>query len=184
MFFFGYVTTSIIAYWLPTILSHRAASPFMILVTFGALNVGGVLGTLALGFIASRAHSRHLLSIAWAAAGVCGLGAAVAGLGTDSIAVLAIGGSTIGAAAQALSVALANAMHREWGLEATSVGFMSGAGRIGQMCALSVSGTVIAFGGRETLLLGMAGVCACIAALLSLLPARPSPTKPAERPAF
>ena len=175
IFFFGYVTTSIIAFWLPTILNHRGASSLMISVTFGAVNAGGVFGILALGFIASRSHARHLLPVVWAIAGACGLAAAIAGLGTGSVALLAIGGYTIGGGAQALSVALANELHWERGLGATSVGFMTGMGRLGQACALGASGAVISFFGQEQMVFGMAGVSAFIAALLGLLAVRRRP---------
>lgn len=169
MFFFGYVTTSIIVNWLPTILTHRAASSFIIFVTFGAINAGSVLGMLALGFVASRYHVRYLLAWTWAAAGVCGLAAGIAGFGTASVALLAIGAYTIGAGAQALSVALANDLYKEQGRETTAIGFMTGNGRLGQACALGASGAVISFSGQETLVFELAGVCACIAALLALV---------------
>lgn len=174
MFFFGYVMTSVIVYWLPTILSHRAASPLMIAVAFGAINGGGVLGILLLGWLATIGHSGQVRTLAWAAASICGLGAAVAALSTPLIALLAIGAATIGGGGQALSVALANEMHRERGLQTTSVGFMTGAGRTGQFCALSISGAVVTVSGQETLVFGLAGVAAGVAALLSIIAARPA----------
>lgn len=168
-FFFGYVTTSIIAFWLPTILSHRAASALMISVTFGAFNIGGVIGIIVLGLLTTRIDARHLLPIAWVAAGACGLAATFAGLSTVSLAVLAVGGYTIAGGANALSVAVANSIYRESGIETTAVGLMTATGRLGQASSLGASGAVISYFGKETSLFGMAGVCACLAGVLGLL---------------
>lgn len=178
MFFFGYMTTAIIASWLPTVLAHRAASRMMIAATFGAIQVGSVLGVLAFGLVASRTKARSLLPIAWAAAGVCMLAAASIGRGNAGIALLAIAAYAIGAGGQALAMALANDMHRQRRLESTSVGFMTAVGRLGQACSLAVSGEIIALSGRETLVFGMAGVFTCIAALFAFVAVGPlrSPT--------
>ena len=173
MFFFGFVTTAIIVNWLPTILTHRAASPGMISSTFAAINGGGVIGMVLLGFVASRLRWRPLLPAAWLAAAACGLAASLPGVGSEGLALLAIAGATIGASAQGLSIARANELQRGKGLESTSVGFMAGSGRVGQASALGVSGTVIAIWGQETLVFAMAGFCALIAALLATLAMRP-----------
>ena len=109
---------------------------------------------------------------AWAAASLCGLGAGIPTLGDVSVALLAIGGATLAAGSQALSVAFANAMHRARGLEATSVGLMTSMGRIGQFASLSLSGLLIRLGVPEPGLFAFAGASACIAAMIALLVTR------------
>jgi AAHS family 3-hydroxyphenylpropionic acid transporter len=169
MFFFGYVTTSMIVNWLPTILHHRAASPLMISSVFGGINIGGVLGILALGALATRLRSRWTLAAVWAAAGVCGLCAASPALGNTPVALLAIAAATLASGAQALSVAFANALHRAQGLESTSVGFMTSMGRVGQFTALSSSGLILGLGVSETGLFALAAACAFAAAVIALV---------------
>lgn len=176
-FFFGYVTTSIIAFWLPTILSHRSASTLLISLTFGAFNVGGVIGIVALGLITARVDARRMLPVAWLAAGACGLASAAEGLGNGGLAALAVLAYTIAGGANAISVAVANGIYRERGIETAAVGLMTGMGRLGQASALGASGAVISLFGQETSLFGMAGLCACLAALLGMLLTRIVPLR-------
>ncbi|KKC26654.1 MFS transporter [Sphingomonas sp. SRS2] len=172
MFFFGFVTTSIMVYWLPTVLSHLAASSFMISATFAGINGGSVVGMLLLGFLASRGRSARIRTWTWASAGLCGLGASLLSGNAAMIALLAIIGATIAAGGQSLAISLANDLHRTTGLQATSVGFMTAAGRIGQFSALGISGVIVAWSGQETVVFALAGVAALLAALLSAIAAR------------
>lgn len=167
MFFFGFITTSIIVNWLPTILSHRAASPLTISVSFAGVNGGAVVVTAWLGWLASRGSAGVVRTLAWGAAAVCGAAITLAASSTAAIAILAVTGAMIGAGGQALSIALANDLHRARGLQSSSIGFMAGSGRLGQFCALGISSTVVGWTGRETMVFGLAAFTAAIAALLS-----------------
>lgn len=169
MFFFGFTTTSIIVYWLPTILAHRAASPLMISVSFASVNGGAVVATALLGWLASRRRDGLVRTLAWSSAALCGLVIAAAPIDTVAIATLAVCGATIGAAAQALSIALANDLHRTSGLQGTSVGLMAGCGRLGQFCSLGISSAVVRWSGQETMVFGLAASTAVAAALLSAI---------------
>lgn len=169
MFFFGYVSTSIIVNWLPTILSERSASPFLISSAFAAMNVGAVVGILSLGLIASKSRWLPLLPLTWTATALFGLATLAHGIGTNGIALLAVLGATAAAGAQGLAIVLANGLHRDRGLEGTTIGFMTGTGRIGQASALAGSGLVMGLGGQDTLVFGMAGISALIAAALALV---------------
>ena len=164
MFFFGYVTTSIINNWLPTILTQGKASVLLVSLAFAGMNVGSAIATLALGFLSSRAKSPRLLSAAWALTACCVAGAAWPALGLLPVTLLAVGGATLGAGTQALSVAFANRLHRERHLESATVGLMISAGRIGQFGALTASGFVVEIGLPETSLFAFAGISASIAA--------------------
>lgn len=167
MFFFGYVTTSIIANWLPTILGNRDASPLMIALTFAGVNLGGLISAFAIGLLADATRSRWVLVLAWASVGACGVAAGLAALDISALAALAIASSSLGVAAQSLSVALANLLHRERGLEATSVGFMTASGRAGQFAVLSLVSVLLGAGMPESGLFVIAGVSAAIAAVLA-----------------
>jgi len=135
----------------------------------------GVVAMIGLGFVASRVDRPVLLPLAWLAAAACGLASGLGGFGPSGLTWLAIGGATVGAAAQAISVARANEMQRGTGLESTAIGFMTGCGRVGQACALGVSGLVIGATGVETMVFVLAGMAACGAALLALVVVRPAP---------
>lgn len=169
MFFFGYVTTSVIVNWLPTVLAHGRASPATIAIAFGAINVGGAVCTFALGFVSTRFPFRLTLAIAWAVAGLCAAAAAAPGLGVTGTAVLAVAGATAAAATQGLSVAFANRVHRGHGLETTAVGLMISGGRVGQFCALGLSGVVLGLGLPERGLFAFAGGSAGLAALIAAM---------------
>jgi MFS family permease len=173
MFFFGYVTTSVIVFWLPTILNHRHASTGMISVTFGALNVGGFFGTLALGWLSTRPAFVWTLPAGWGIAGLCALCAALPMLHAEPMALLATVAASVAAGSQALSVAAANQLHRARALESTSVGFAASLGRVGQFAALSLTGVVLGWGAPETSLFAFAGASAVIAAMIAVFVARP-----------
>ena len=175
MFFFGYITTSVVVNWLPTILAHRHASDLMVSITFASINIGGALGTMALGLLSRRTASSPLLVASWAGAGVLAILAVGAGANLVAFCALAVASATLGAGSQALSVAFANRLHRRRRLEATTVGLMIGIGRVGQVAALSVTGLLVGAGLTEVGLLGVAGGAACIAALLAMLVRRYAP---------
>lgn len=178
MFFFGYVTTSMIVNWLPTVLDHEGATPAMISATFAGINVGSAAGSFALGFLSSRFRSRFSLMLAWAVAGACAIAASLPGAATQ-LAVFAALAATLAAGSQALSVALANRLHVGRNLESTTVGLMLSGGRIGQFAALGVSGVLLAAGLPERSLFAFAGASACVAALIALFLGRT--TLPAVR---
>lgn len=175
MFFFGYITTAIIVNWLPTILVHRDAGPGMISATFSAINAGGMLGVVCLGYVAGRRGLSRLLAAVWLAAGGCGLVAAAAAIATPTLAALGVIGATLGSGAQGLAVARANEMHRSLGLQTTTIGLMTGLGRIGQFTALSLSGVILSVGFREETVFALAGISACLAAAFALIGTRRSP---------
>lgn len=169
MFLFGYVNSSVVVNWLPTILDHSGASPSMISAAFGAVNVGAVVGMVGLAVLSSRLQSAWTLVFAWGCAGALALVASLPGITAAVMALLAIGSYTVAAGAQALSVAFANRLHRDVGLESSTVGLMVSAGRIGQFAGLSVSGLLLAVNMPERGVFAMAGICACVAAGIALL---------------
>jgi len=172
MFFFGYVMTSIFISWLPTILAHRHASAGLIFLAFMGINIGGVVGALALGWIASLMRSAFTVAAAWAVAGLFGLTIGLPNLSNILVVWLAIAGYAVAAGSQALSVSFATQLHRARNLETTSIGFMTSAGRCGQVCTLSASGALLGSGLPETSLLFFAGASALIGATVGLFAAR------------
>lgn len=179
MFFFGYVATSVIVAWLPTIMSQSHASPAAVSIAFGALNVGGAAGQYGLGYLSARVRSRHLLVIAWAVTGLFALAAATPGVGLTPLVLCAVASYTVAAGSQALAVGLATRLHPGLQVEASALGFAVSAGRLGQFGALGLSSVLLGLGLSTRALLGMAGWSACAACLAAILVARmrsPSPT--------
>lgn len=172
MFFFGFVTTSLIVYWLPTILSARAASASTVSAAFAGVNGGAVIGTLLFGWLGSLGRPNLARSLAWSGAAVCAFGAGFVEVGVEATAALAVAATMIAAGAQALCFALANTIYRDRGLQTTTVGGMAGTARLGQFLALSVSGFVATLGGRQEHVFALAAACAAVAAALSLLVGR------------
>lgn len=168
MFFFGYVVTSMLVSWLPTVLNHRGASALLVSSAFISINIGSTLGAVGLGFLAQRFAARSMLSIAWALAGLCLLGMAMSAFGVGALALLAAAGGTVAAGGQALSVALASRLYPGGGLEATSIGLMVGFGRLGQIIALNLSGSVLAHGVAEQGIFAIAAVSASVAAICAV----------------
>lgn len=175
MFFLGYVTTSVINNWLPTILTHGKASASLVSLAFAGINIGSAVSTLALGYLSSRARMPYLLAAAWALTGGCVAAAALPSIGLEAVSLFAIGGATLGAGTQALSVAVANRLHRSRGLESATVGLMVSAGRIGQFSALSLSGVLVGHGLPERSLFAFAGLSAVLAAGVALRVASHAP---------
>lgn len=172
MFFFGYVTTSVVVNWLPTVLSHAMATPLLVSGTFAGINIGSAVGTLGLGYLSSRLASPRILAAAWFTAGLCALCAVLPGLDLLWLSVLLIAAATVAAGSQALSVAFANRLHRHRGLQSTSVGLMVSAGRVGQFGALSFSGLLLSLGLPERGLFAFAGLSAFAAAGIATLVVR------------
>jgi MFS transporter, AAHS family, 4-hydroxybenzoate transporter len=175
MFFFGYVPTVIVAQWLPTILSHRAASPLMISGTFAAISAGGLVANLVFGALAARGTAGRVRTLTWGLTAAFGFAAAVTALNTDTIALLAVVSAIIGTAGLPLSIALANRIYADQQLQATTVGFMTGVGRIGQVFALGLSGALVSFAGQEMAVFTLGGAGATLAALFSALLLRRAP---------
>lgn len=181
MFFFGYMTTSLIVSWLPTILSRQQGTVGMLSGTFAAVNVGGVAGALLLGWGADRVRNPGLLSVGWIAAGVCALAAGLLMRGNASIAVFSVLACTIATGAQSLSVALVNRMYAHTFRRTTTVGIAVGFGRGGQFSALAVSGLLLVQGISEKGLLAFGGMAAAVAGFFAFLTSRSGHTSAADR---
>lgn len=167
MFFLGFITTSIIVYWLPTILAHRAASPLTISISFAGINIGAIVATIVFGLAAQRGSPGVARTAAWGVAAISGFAATLVTLDNSLLAIIATAAAMVGAGGQALSVSLANEIHRSRGLQSTSVGFMAASGRLGQFSALGASSALVAASGRETIVFALAGLTAGLAAMLS-----------------
>jgi AAHS family 4-hydroxybenzoate transporter-like MFS transporter len=167
VFFMSLLDIYFLASWLPTVLNGLGASVSVAVLIGSMLQVGGVVGTLALGSVIDRFSFRALALVYLGAVFAVG---AVGQLGQSaipvSIAIFAAGFCVIGGqiAANALT-----AGYYPTSVRATGVGWALGIGRIGSIIGPLVGGILIdAKWSTGALFMAAAAAAAC-AALASLL---------------
>ena len=170
IFFMSLLDIYFLASWLPTVLNDLGASVSTAVLIGSMLQVGGVVGTFALGSIIDRFSFRALalvyLGAVFAVAAIGQLGHAAIPV---SIAIFAAGFCVVGGqiAANALT-----ANYYPTSVRATGVGWALGIGRIGSIIGPLVAGVLIdAKWSTGALFMAAAAAAAC-AALASLLLSR------------
>jgi AAHS family 4-hydroxybenzoate transporter-like MFS transporter len=150
--------------WIPMIARNAGVGVTWSVLSIAALNLGGIIGCLALGRIVDGTGSTKIVSISF----ICGA-AAVAGLGVvHGSAVMLIllaflaGGFCLGA--QMTAVALTPIFYRT-ALRATGVGWSMAAGRVGAIVGPIVGGLLLARGLGAPALFLIAGSVSLLAAL-------------------
>jgi MFS transporter, AAHS family, 4-hydroxybenzoate transporter len=170
VFFMSLLDIYFLALWLPTVLHDLGASVSMAVLIGSMLQVGGVVGTFALGSVIDRFSFRALalvyLGAVFAVGAIGQLGQAAVPV---SIAIFAAGFCVVGGqiAANALT-----AGYYPTSVRATGVGWALGIGRIGSIIGPLVAGLLIdAKWSTGALFMAAAAAAAC-AALASLLLSR------------
>lgn len=169
MFLFGYISSSIVVNWLPTILHNRNASDLLISVSFALVSICGFLGSFVLGTFAKRFGIARTLFFSWGAAGICGFLSMAPALANVQLALVALTSQLLAVGSQSVSVALTTQTYRSTGLSSTAVGMMTSMGRIGQFSSLGLSGVLLAAGMPDTGVFALAGVSAAVAAGIALI---------------
>ena len=170
VFFMSLLDIYFLALWLPTVLHDLGASVSAAVLIGAMLQVGGVVGTFALGSVIDRFSFRALALVYLGAIFAV---AAIGQLGNSailvSIAIFAAGFCVVGGqiAANALT-----ANYYPTSVRATGVGWALGIGRIGSIIGPLVAGVLIdAKWSTGALFMAAAAAAAC-AALASLLLSR------------
>ena len=170
VFFMSLLDIYFLASWLPTVLNDLGASVSMAVLIGSMLQVGGVVGTFALGSVIDRFSFRALalvyLGAVFAVGAIGQLGHAAIPV---SIAIFAAGFCVVGGqiAANALT-----AGYYPTSVRATGVGWALGIGRVGSIIGPLVAGVLIdAKWSTGALFMAAAAAAAC-AALASLLLSR------------
>jgi MFS transporter, AAHS family, 4-hydroxybenzoate transporter len=170
VFFMSLLDIYFLASWLPTVLNDLGASVSMAVLIGSMLQVGGVVGTFALGSVIDRFSFRALalvyLGAVFSVGAIGQLGHAAIPV---SIAIFAAGFCVVGGqiAANALTAGFYPTSVR-----ATGVGWALGIGRIGSIIGPLVAGVLIdAKWSTGALFMAAAAAAAC-AALASLLLSR------------
>lgn len=162
-FFMGLLDIYFLANWLPTVLNDLGASVSEAAVIGSMLQVGGVVGTFALGIVVDRFSFRALGLIyfvgvfAVAAVGQVGHSAALAGIAIFAAGFCIIGGQI---AANGLT-----AGYYPTAVRATGVGWALGMGRIGSIVGPLVGGFLLS-GKWSTASVFLAAAAAALCAAL------------------
>jgi AAHS family 4-hydroxybenzoate transporter-like MFS transporter len=178
VFFMSLLDIYFLASWLPTVLNDLGASVSVAVLIGSMLQVGGVVGTFALGSVIDRFSFRALalvyLGAVFAVGAIGQLGHAAIPV---SIAIFAAGFCVVGGqiAANALT-----AGYYPTSVRATGVGWALGIGRIGSIIGPLAAGVLIdAKWSTGALFMAAAAAAAC-AALASLLLSRIAGTASAQ----
>jgi AAHS family 4-hydroxybenzoate transporter-like MFS transporter len=166
VFFMSLLDIYFLANWLPTVLNDLGASVSQAVLIGSMLQVGGVVGTLALGSVIDRFSFRALALVYFAAVFAVG---AIGQLGHSAIlvsaAIFAAGFCVVGG--QIAANALAAGFYPT-SVRATGVGWALGMGRVGSIVGPLVGGVLLA-GKWSTaavfLTAAGAALCAALAAL-------------------
>jgi AAHS family 4-hydroxybenzoate transporter-like MFS transporter len=178
VFFMSLLDIYFLASWLPTVLNDLGASVSMAVLIGSMLQVGGVVGTFALGSVIDRFSFRALALVYLGAVFAVG---AIGQLGHSaipvSIAIFAAGFCVVGGqiAANALTAAFYPTSVR-----ATGVGWALGIGRVGSIIGPLVAGVLIDQKWTTGALFMAAAAAAACAALASLLLSRLAGTGSAQ----
>jgi len=166
VFFMSLLDLYFLANWLPTVLNDLGASVSLAVVIGSLLQVGGVVGTFALGSVIDRFSFRALALVYFGAVFAVG---AIGQLGHSavlvSIAIFAAGFCVVGGqiAANALTAGFYPTSVR-----ATGVGWALGIGRIGSIVGPLVGGVLLAekwSASAVFIAAAAAALCAAVAAL-------------------
>jgi AAHS family 4-hydroxybenzoate transporter-like MFS transporter len=165
VFFMSLLDIYFLANWLPTVLNDLGASVSQAALIGSMLQVGGVVGTFALGSVIDRFSFRALTVLYFAAVFAVG---AIGQLGHSavlvSVAIFAAGFCVVGG--QIAANALAAAFYPT-SVRATGVGWALGMGRVGSIVGPLVGGVLLA-GKWSTaavfLTAAAAALCAALAA--------------------
>jgi AAHS family 4-hydroxybenzoate transporter-like MFS transporter len=166
IFFASLLDLYFMSNWLPTLMNDLGASISLSAAIGALLQVGGVLGTLALSRVVDR-FSYRALAVAYALASIAiaAIGYGGHSLAFAAIAIFCAGFCVVGA--QTASNALA-AGYYETGLRATGVGWALGVGRIGSIVGPIIGGILLAYHWRTQSLFFVASVPAICGALAAL----------------
>jgi AAHS family 4-hydroxybenzoate transporter-like MFS transporter len=167
VFFMSLLDIYLLSNWLPTVLNDLGASISLAAVIGSMFQVGGVIGTFALGSIIDRFSFRALALVYFI--GVFGVGA-IGQLGHSpilvTVAIFVAGFCIVGG--QIAANALAAAFYPT-SVRATGVGWALGVGRVGSIVGPLVGGVLLSLkwsAGEVFVAAALAALCASIAALL------------------
>jgi len=173
----GYLLTN----WLPLVAGAAGAGASSSALAVATLNIGVIVGCLALGRLADKLRPTVVLGVAFAlgAAAIAAVGYVGSHVGALLLVTFAAGFGAIGAQMCMVSV---SAIFYETSLRATGLGAAMAAGRIGGIIGPVLGGLLIGAGARAPAVFGVAaaaGLCAAAAVVVMGIVTRESRLPPA-----
>ena len=166
VFFMSLVDLYFLSNWLPTVLSDLGASVSAAAIIGSMLQVGGLVGTLALGWLIDRfSFSALAVTYALAAVAVAAVGLSHHSVFGVTVAIFAAGFCIVGG--QIAANALASGSYPTTA-RATGVGWALGIGRVGSIVGPLIGGLLLSLHWSAEALFGIAAVPALLAALAAL----------------
>jgi AAHS family 4-hydroxybenzoate transporter-like MFS transporter len=166
VFFASLLDLYFLSNWLPTLMNDLGASISLAAAIGALLQVGGVIGTLALSLVVDRFSFRALaLAYAFASIAIAAIGYGGHSLAFAAIAIFCAGFCVVGAQTAANALA---AGYYETSLRATGVGWALGVGRIGSIVGPLIGGILLAYHWPTRSLFFVASgpaICGALAAL-------------------
>jgi MFS transporter, AAHS family, 4-hydroxybenzoate transporter len=170
VFFMSLLDLYLLSNWLPTVLNDLGVSVAVAAAIGAMLQVGGVVGTFALGHFIDRFSFRALaLTYLCAAVAVAAIGLTSHSTSLVTAAIFAAGFCIVGG--QIASNAL-TATFYPTAIRSTGVGWALGIGRIGSIVGPLVGGVMLARNVEARLLFAVAAIPALVAAAAALFLAR------------
>ncbi len=166
VFFASLLDLYFLSNWLPTVVSELGATDFMAALIGSMLQVGGIVGALALGRFIGRYSFRALsLTYLLAAFAMAAIGFSANSLILATVAIFCSGFCIVGAQSAA------NALAAEFyptGMRSTGVGWALGVGRIGSIIGPLIGGELLALNWSKPALFLAAAVPAACGAFAAL----------------
>jgi AAHS family 4-hydroxybenzoate transporter-like MFS transporter len=165
--FMSLLVTYFLLNWLPVLVNGAGLSVQEAVLATTMFPLGGVIGTLLLGWLIDRYWAPTILAIAYAIFAIC---TALAGPSSVSFIALAIvlTGAGVGAGAQMGMNAFAGLVYPT-AMKGTGVGWMVGIGRTGSMIGPLLGGALVALKWPVSSILLVSALPAAIAALSTYL---------------
>lgn len=165
--FLNFLNTYAFLFWLPTLLASSGFAPSQASLGAATFGFGGVLGNLAMLFVAARFGTQQLLAAAGLLAVVCMLLLAHADA-AENVALLLIGGIGAGLTAGCVGPAALSVAIYPTGLRTTGIGCAAALGRIGSIGGPALGGALLAAGwGVDSII--TFGILPSIAAIVIVL---------------
>src|SRR5579875_296258 len=144
MFFMNLLDLYFLANWLPTVIHGSGASLELAVIATAMLQVGGIAGTLTLGWVMDRFRATRVLALTYFGAGlfVAAIGAAGSAIAMIMVAVFGAGFCVVGA--QIAANAFTAQCYPTY-IRATGVGWALGIGRVGSIIGPVLGGMMLSF---------------------------------------
>ena len=168
MFFMSLLAVFILTSWMPAVLHNSGLSQDRAFLVSGLASLGGIAGGFVVAPLADRLNRHMILAAGFLLSAMLIATIAVAGTATPLVAAIALlaGGLAVGTQNAANAVVAASTPTT---LRATGIGWALGMGRMGQIAAPLVAGTLLALHWRSNHVLAFVALPSLVAAAASLL---------------